>query len=136
MILTDTGPLIALLDKNDRHHVACVDVVRSLANQSLITTWLCFTEAIYFLGEVGGYHYQERLWKLRRDGILGLLDLTIAEADRMDSLMAQYENVPMDAADAALVAVAEGRGIRRLFTIDSDFYIYRLADDSVLEIVR
>ena len=135
-MLTDTGPLIALLDENDRHHASCVAAARSLPNEPLLTTWLCFTEAIYFLGEEGGYPFQERLWKLRRDGILTLLELTSAEADRMDALMAQYQNVPMDAADASLVTFAESRGFRRLFTIDSDFYIYRLADGSVLDVVR
>lgn len=135
-MLTDTGPLIALLDENDRNHSSCVAVVRSLPNQPLLTTWLCFTEAIYFLGEEGGYRFQERLWKLRRDGILTLLELTSADGDHMDALMAQYQNVPMDAADASLIAVAESRGFRRLFAIDSDFYIYRLADGSVLEVVR
>ena len=54
----------------------------------------------------------------------------------MDALMAQYANVPMDLADASLVALAESRGIRRLFTIDSDFYIYRLTDGSVLDVIR
>ncbi len=135
-MLTDTGPLIALLDENDRNHSSCVAVVRSLPNQPLLTTWLCFTEAIYFLGEEGGYRFQERLWKLRRDGILTLLELTSADGDHMDALMAQYQNVPMDAADASLIAVAESRGFRRLFAIDSDFYFYRLADGSVLEVVR
>jgi predicted nucleic acid-binding protein len=135
-MLVDTGPLIALLDKNDRHHVSCAAVAQALANELLLTTWLCFTEAIYLLGNEGGYPYQERLWKLRRDGILELLELTSTEGDRMDVLMAMYQNVPMDAADASLVAVAESRGYRRLFTIDSDFYIYRLADGSVMEVVR
>lgn len=135
-MLTDTGRLIALLDENDRHHASCVAVVRSLPNQPLITTWLCFTEAIYFWGEEGGYHFQERLWKLRRDGILVLLELTSAEGDQMDAFMAVYQNVPMDAADASLLAVAQSRSFRSLFTLDSDFYIYRLADSSVLEIVR
>lgn len=135
-MLTDAGPLIALLDKNDQHHKECVAVVRSLPNQTLLTTWLCFTEAIYFLGEEGGYHFQERLWKLRRDGNLALLELTEPEGDLMDVLMAEYQNVPMDAADASLVAVARSRNFRRLFSLDSDFYIYRLADGSVLEVVR
>ena len=65
-----------------------------------------------------------------------LLELTDAEADRMDALMAQYQNVPMDAADASLVAVAEGREYRSIFTIDSDFYIYRLADGTGLNVIR
>lgn len=50
--------------------------------------------------------------------------------------MAQYANVPMDLADASLVAVAERRRITQLFAIDTDFLIYRLADGSALELMR
>src|SRR5438874_13717074 len=122
-MLTDTGPLVALLDKTDDHHANCLAVLGKLPNGPLLTTWPCFTEAMYLLGEVGAHRYQDSLWKLRRDGRLLLLDLTDAEADRMDALMSQYPNVPMDLADASLVAIAESRGYPRLFRLDSDFYI-------------
>jgi predicted nucleic acid-binding protein len=135
-MLTDTGPLVSLLDKDDFQHAACLAVLRDLPRGPLLTTWPCFTEAMYLLGLVGGHRYQSNLWLWRRDGRLTLLDLTQTEAERMDALMAQYTNVPMDLADASLVALAESRDHRRLFTIDSDFYIYRLADNSVLEVVR
>ncbi len=135
-MLIDAEPLIALLDANDQHHSVCVAVIRTLPNETLFTTWLCFTEAIYLLGEEGGYRYQERLWQLRHEGTLSLLELTSAEGDLMDAFMEQYQNVPMDVADASLVAIAESRGLRRLFTVDSDYYIYRLSDGSMLEIVR
>ena len=135
-MLTDTGPLVALLDKDDAQHLASIAVLGSLPRGPLLTTWPCFTEAMYLLGLVGGHGYQSSLWQWRRDGRLMLLELTQAEADRMDALMVQYTNVPMDLADASLIAVAESRGHGRLFTIDSDFYIYRLADGSVLEVVR
>jgi uncharacterized protein len=135
-MLTDTGPLVAIFDRNDVQHSACVRVLQSLTQSSLLTTWPCFTEAFYLLSTIGGYHSQESLWSMRRNGRLSLLDITAAEADRMDTLMAKYTNVPMDLADASLVAVAESRGYTRLFTIDSDFYIYVLADGSVLEVVR
>ena len=135
-MLTDTGPLIALLDESDKHHAACLAVAQNLPHAPLVTTWACFTEAMYFLYEIGGYRYQGHLWNLRRTGKLQLLELTDVEADRMDALMAQYTNVPMDLADASLVAVAESRGFREIFTIDSDFYIYRLADGSVLNVIR
>jgi predicted nucleic acid-binding protein len=135
-MLTDTGPSAALLDKDDAHHAACLTVLGRLSRGPLLTIWPCFTEAMYLLGLVGGHRYQNSLWQWRRDGRLMLLDLTHTEADRMDALMAQYTNVPMDLADASLVALAESRGYSRLFTIDSDFYIYRLADGSMLEVVR
>jgi len=87
------------------------------------------------LGTVGGYRYQAALWSLRTTGRLVLHELTAAEADRMAALMAQYQDTPMDLADASLVVVAESRTFRRVFTTDSDFYVYRLADGSTLEVV-
>jgi hypothetical protein len=53
----------------------------------------------------------------------------------MVALMDKYKDRPMDLADASLVAAAERLGARRIFTLDSDFHIYRLADSSALECV-
>ncbi len=135
MTLTDTGPIVALLDADDSSHAACMAAAGRLPSEPLLTTWVCFTEAMYLLGSVGGYRYQAALWALRAAGRLVLHDFTLSEADRMAALMAQYRDTPMDLADASLVAVAESQGLRRVFTIDSDFYIYRLADGSALEVV-
>jgi predicted nucleic acid-binding protein len=135
MTLTDTGPLIALLDKNDTHYAACVAAAKRLPSGPLLTTWPCFTEAMYLLGEVGGYRYQAELWKLQTVQRLVLHNLTATEMERMAQLMKKYQDTPMDLADASLVVVAESRSLRRVFTLDSDFRIYRLADGSVLEVV-
>jgi hypothetical protein len=135
MTLTDTGPLVALLDKDDSYHAACVAAAQSLPFGPLLTTWPCFTEAMYLLGRVGGYPYQAELWKLRTAGRLVLHDLTAAETDRMAVLMEKYQDTPMDLADASLVVVAETRSLRRVFTVDRDFWVYRLSDGSALEIL-
>lgn len=50
-------------------------------------------------------------------------------------LMQKHHDTPMDLADASLVAVAERLGLKRIFTRDSDFRIYRLADGSALDVV-
>jgi len=135
MTLTDTGAVVALLDADDPSHDACVAAAQRLPAGPLLTTWVCFTEAMYLLGAVGGYRYQAALWDVRTTGRLVLHDLTPTEADRMAALMAQYRDTPMDLADASLVAVAESRALHRLFTIDADFYVYRLANGSALEVV-
>jgi len=135
-MLSDTGPIVAIIDEGDPDHAACMAFLKTLPKAPLVTTWTCFTEAMYLLYSVGGYRFQEKLWRWRRDGRLVLLDITEAETDRMEMLMRQYPNVPMDLADASLVAIAESRQIKRLFTLDSDFYIYLLADGTVLEAVR
>ena len=136
MNLTDTGPLVALLDVDDKYHAVCVDALKGLPFGPLLTTWPCFTEAMYLLGEVGGYRYQAALWQLRVAGRLILYDLTRAEIDRMAVLMEQYRDTPMDLADASIIAVAESRSLRRVFTVDADFHIYRLADGSSIEVIR
>ena len=68
-------------------------------------------------------------------GRLLLHDLTGAAVDRMVELMETYRDRPMDLADASVVAAAEHLGMRRVFALDRDFYIYRLADGSTLEVV-
>jgi uncharacterized protein len=135
MTLTDTGPLVALLDADDPYHAACVAAAQRLPSGPLLTTWVCFTEAMYLLGAVGGYRYQATLWQLRSAERLILHDLTAAEADRMAVLMERYQDTPMDLADASLVVVSESRSLRVVYTTDSDFHIYRLADGSALEVV-
>ena len=136
MILTDTGPLVALLDADDPYHTECVAALHRLPLGPLLTTWVCFTEAMYLLGEVGGYRYQAALWNLRATGRLILHIPPLSEIDRMAALMAQYRDTPMDLADASLVAVAESHSMHRVFTVDTDFYIYRLVDGSALEVIR
>jgi predicted nucleic acid-binding protein len=135
-MLTDTGPLVALLDRDDSSHAACVATVARLPAAPLATTWPCFTEAMYLLGEAGGHRYQAALWRLRATGRLVLWETTALEADRMAKLMEKYGDLPMDLADASLVALAESRSIRRIFTLDGDFHIYRLAGGAALDVVR
>ena len=136
MIQTDTGPLVALLDADDLHHAFCVALAQRLPAELLLTTWPCFTEAMYLLGEIGGYRYQSALWNLRTTGRLRLHECTAEEADRMAVLMDKYQDTPMDLADASLVAVAESLAVRQIFTIDSDFHVYRLFDGSAFDILR
>jgi len=63
MILIDAGPIIALLDRHDNHHHECVEASKFLAAEPLLTTWPCFTEAMYLLGAVGGFSFQVELGK-------------------------------------------------------------------------
>jgi hypothetical protein len=41
----------------------------------------------------------------------------------------------MDLADASLMAIAEGRAVCQVFTLDRHFRFYRLPDGSVLDVV-
>ena len=135
MILTDTGPLVALINRNDPNHARCINAVKRLPAEPLVTTWPCFTEAMYLLFRVGGYSAQKGLWLLRTSEKLNLYDLTPVEVDRTAELMDKYQDRPMDLADASLVVAAEHLRTRQVFTLDGDFHIYRLADGSALDVV-
>ena len=135
MTLTDTGPLVALLHRRDAKHELCHAATRSLPDGPLITTWPCFTEAMHLLGRAGGHRFREALWHFRALGPVELEDLSVADADRAAALMKKYADAPMDLADATLIAVAERRGLRRIFTLDKHFHIYRTADGSALEMI-
>ncbi|MCT7972112.1 hypothetical protein [Laspinema olomoucense] len=58
-----------------------------------------------------------------------------AECEPMKVLMDKYQDIPMDLADASLVAVAESQKIKRIFILDSDFYVYRLYDKDAFEVI-
>ncbi|MCW3097222.1 MAG: hypothetical protein JWL77_2840 [Chthonomonadaceae bacterium] len=135
MNLTDAGALVGIADKNDPDHLRCVAAARTLPKAPLLTTWPCFTEAMHLLHREGGYRAQEELWQLRRKGILVVHELTSVEGDRMDALMQQYRNTPMDLADASLVAVAESLHLTRIFTLDHHFYAYCIHSTGVFEVI-
>ena len=135
MTLTDAGPLVALINGDDQSHAECAAALVDLPEVPLVTTLVCFTEAMYLLGRIGGFRYQDALWQWYLDEKLRVHLSTPEELRRMRQLMSQYEDTPMDLADASLVAAAETLGERRLFTLDSDFYVYRLGDGSALDIV-
>ena len=136
MTLTDTGPLVALINRDDQHHVACAAALEANAAAfPLLTTWPCLTEAMHLLEREGGYRYQAALWSMYFRGEVAIHQLTPAETDRIASLMEQYRDTPMDLADASLVATAESLTERQVFTFDSQFYVYRLRDGAALEVV-
>jgi predicted nucleic acid-binding protein len=135
MILTDTGPLIALINKNDPNHQKCIQATTHLPAVKLVTTWPCFTEAMYLLFRAGRHPAQAQLWRWRAAERLVLHNATEDELDRMSILMERYNDRPMDLADASLVAAAEKIQMRRIFTLDSDFHVYRLVDGSAMECI-
>jgi predicted nucleic acid-binding protein len=134
MMLCDAGPLIALIDRRDAAHQRCLACLDRL-NLPLIITWPAFTEAAYFLHVSGGWTYQNELWGLADDRALEIHANSPAEQARMRELMKQYQDSPMDLADASLVAAAEKLQIHQMLTLDSHFRAYRTRDGRSFEML-
>jgi hypothetical protein len=134
MTLCDAGPLIAIIDADEPDHDACLAALDELA-LPLVTTWPAFTEAMYLLGQAGGIDGQRALWSLVRTDRLILADLSAKAVARAAQLMEKYADRPMDLADATLIALAEEDGHRRVFSLDSDFHIYRIRGRQRFDVV-
>ncbi|HSR69376.1 MAG TPA: PIN domain-containing protein [Acidobacteriota bacterium] len=134
MILVDAGPLVAIIDRGEPDHNACAKALSSLS-APMLTTWPALTEAIYLLGAAGGWPAQEAVWKLLDRGDLQLIDLDDAMRERARALMAKYQDLPMDPADATLVSAAEVLNVTRVFTLDSDFHVYRLKGNRSFQVI-
>lgn len=123
MILVDTGPLVAFFDASDNCHRTCLDVLKNLEGP-LLTVWPVLTEAFYLLNF--SWKAQDNLWEFVARGGIEITELEMSAMDRCRTLMSKYRDLPMDLADAALVAAAETRKIKSVFTLDhKDFSVYR-----------
>ena len=58
-ILVDAGPMVALIDRSDPDHRACVTALQTL-RAPLVTVWPAFTEAMYLAGR--SWQAQRALW--------------------------------------------------------------------------
>jgi hypothetical protein len=101
----------------------------------LVTSWPAFTEAMYLLGEDGGWAAQERLWRLALRNDLRIESVDGPGLKRASELMLKYRDLPMDLADATLVVIAESNRAARVFTLDKDFRLYRTRDGKAFDIV-
>ncbi len=125
MIAVDTGPIVALFDKEDDKFDICRETFRDV-RQPLVTTWPVLTEAFHLLSF--STRVQDDLWEFIERGTVAVYDLDKALCRTCRDLMKQYRDLPMDFADASVVAVADKENVRTIFTLDKDFRVYRTKD--------
>jgi uncharacterized protein len=121
-VLVDTGPLIALLDRRDEHH-AWVEAQLAEIVPPMLTCEAVLTEACHLATRMG-LGPQAALELLER----GVVRLAFDLHDNfvpVSSLVRRYAHVPMSLADACLVRLSELVGDSVVFTLNSDFRIYR-----------
>jgi predicted nucleic acid-binding protein len=120
--LVDAGPLIALFDKSDSYHTRAVSFLKQ-SQGFLITTWPVIAEVSHMLDFSTKTQINFLKW-INRGG-LQIFDLEFYHLIRMIELSEKFTDVPMDLADATLIVASEAKGISKIASIDSDFYVYR-----------
>ena len=124
--LVDTGAVVALVNRADRHHAAAVDWFQRFRGQ-LLTTEAVVTEAAYVLAASPAHQRAALLWFERARAAALLKVEPVADYAVLARIIAQYASLPCDYADASLIALAERTGVTAIATIDQrDFSVYRL----------
>ena len=121
-IVVDTGPLVALLNRRDRHHAWIREVLDTL-QPPISTCEAVVSEACFLL----------RRFARGPDALLALLASDVvridfrlnAEIDPVRELMRKFASVPMSLADACLVRMSELDAQTTIVTLDGDFRVYR-----------
>lgn len=134
MILIDAGPMVALFWARDPNHMLCRSALAGMAT-AFHTTWPAVTESMYFLGKYAGWTAQQALARQILAARIIVDILSEADATRAFELMEKYRDRPMDLADATLVALAESLDCKTIFTLDSDFQIYKFKNRAAFKIV-
>ncbi len=122
--LVDTGAILALLDRDDRWHQACVEAFHSV-RLPLLTSAAVLTELFHLVGD----HSREvaAAWAFVRSGAITVAPIADADLPSLEALMARYRDRPMDFADATLVHLAQGQSLTTILTVDhDDFETYRI----------
>jgi predicted nucleic acid-binding protein len=121
-VVLDAGPLVALLDRNDPHYAWAYAQVDQLTEPMLTCEAVVSESAFLLEGVDPGFR---RLTGLFRDDIVRLAFNLNHHFDAVAALMAKYHDAPMSLADACLVRMSELHASCRVFTLDSDFKLYR-----------
>src|SRR5439155_17047860 len=105
-LIVDAGPLYAYVDRDDRHHLACLELLESHPGP-LIVPQLVITEVTYLLATRLGVESEIRFLGDLAAG--NLLPEPVAPIDwlRIAELVAQYRDLPLGTVDASVIASAE-----------------------------
>ena len=132
MIIADTGPLVAYLDRSDQHHAWAKQVMATLT-EPLLTCDAVLAE-VTFLLQRGGIAAGLPMRMVER-GVLKSELCTAREAQPLRALLERYNDVPMSLADACVVRMSELHIGAKVWTTDSDFTIYRRNRRSIIPLI-
>lgn len=132
-LLLDTGAFVALVDRSETKHADCVAVLERWTGP-ILTTEAVLTEALYLVGPA--WLPQKTCLEFFLRGAFLLVPSSKASLQRATVLMEKYHDLPMEYADATLVALAEESETDHVFTLDrKGFSTYRLRGRKAFRLV-
>ena len=121
-ILLDTGPLVAFVRAQDRHHPWAESRIGGIL-APMLTCEAVLSETCHLLRATDGG--PQAVMGMLRKGAIALPFRLADHLDAVAALMAKYRDLPMSVADACLVRMSELYDRSVVLTTDSHFRIYR-----------
>jgi predicted nucleic acid-binding protein len=121
--LLDTGPLVALLSKDDADHERATRLF-STCLSPLLCPEAVLAEACFLMRKIDAAGPAEIL-SLGRKGVYALSMSLGEHLPNVEALLKKYSDRPISLADACLIRSAEIHHEARILTFDSDFRLYR-----------
>ncbi len=132
-LLLDTGALVSLLDRSQARHEEFAQHFAGWQG-AVVSTEAVLTEATHLLGRV--HAGRQACLDFFLKGGATLVPSSLATLGRCRELIEKYADLPMDFADATLVALAEDLKTDLVLTTDErDFSVYRGAGNHPFQIL-
>lgn len=132
-LLLDTGALVSLLDRSQRHHLPFKEHFSGWRGP-VVSTEAVLTEATHLLS--GTPNGRSLCLEFFLAGGAALVPSSLDTLRRCRALMEKYSDLPMDYADATLVVLAEELGTDLIFTTDRrDFQVYRFGGGRAFQVL-
>ncbi|WP_440070473.1 type II toxin-antitoxin system VapC family toxin [Streptosporangium sp. OZ121] len=122
--LLDTGPLVAVVDRDDKHHASCLRLLEELEGPLLLPSTVLIEAGWIINRHMGSAVHAQFLDHVVEE--FELVDLLPVDVRRMAEFVRLYKDARLDPADVSVVAIAERLGVTQIATIDRrDFTLIR-----------
>lgn len=127
--IADTGLIVALLNRDDRHHRWALEIARTVS-EPLLTCESVLSEAVFQVGSV------EWVLGLVKNGLLSVAFDLSKNFEQIRELAHRYQDRTPDLADLCLVRMSELYENLPVLTVDEKgFRVYRRNGRDVIPIV-
>lgn len=116
-LVIDTGPLLASLDPDDKHHRACADLLRG-TRETRVIPGPTLVEIDYWCTAKGLSRAFDALLRDVQRGAYDIEEVSALDRERILELRSDYRDLRVGYVDAAVLAVVERLGERKLATLD------------------
>jgi len=126
-VIIDTGPLVAVADRDDAHHRACVEWFDRRSGPVVVPAPV-IVEVCWLLNTKVGPAAEAAFLAGLAGSDLHIEDLTTDDYRRASELVDRYADLDLGFVDTSVIAVAERLGITTVATINHrDFRVVRPA---------